>query len=140
MAGKKTEPIALHQITNYDLTLTFFGIILTRKIVQNVLDLDSPKQVLKRGARNRMPTWFKDEDIKCNRLTMKSWEETVSLAHLLPQVEIFSSFSKTEMSKDSFLVLQVEGMWVNGNANTRNKSIGHITIIRTKQNMGPFFE
>ena len=44
------------------------------------------------------------------------------------------------MPKDSFLVMQAEGMCVNGNLDARNKAVGYIALLRAKQKMGPFFE
>ena len=41
-------------------------------------------------------------------------EGIVSSGNLLPQIAIFTGFSETEIPKDSFLVIQVEGMCVNG--------------------------
>ena len=44
------------------------------------------------------------------------------------------------MTKDIFLVIQVEGICLNGNIDARNKSAGYINMLRSKQKMGPFFE
>ena len=46
---------------------------------------------------------------------------------------MFSDFSETEMPKDVFFVIQVEGMCVNGNLDTRNKHVSLITVLRAKQ-------
>ena len=56
----------------------------------------------------------------------------------LPQAEMLSGLSETEILKDSFLVNQVEAMHVNRNLYVRNKSAGYINVLRSKQKWVPF--
>ena len=55
----------------------------------------------------------------------------------LPQAEMLSGLSETEILKDSFLANQVEAMYVNRNICVRNKSAGYINVLRSKQKWVP---
>ena len=46
---------------------------------------------------------------------------------------MFSRSSEIEIAKDSFVVLQFEGMHINGNPDAINKATSSISLLRVKK-------
>ena len=134
------KPIGLDQIVNYGFISTFIWYGADKKDSAKNSWARVSEAIQVRGARNRTSVWFSNEEIEYNGLTIKWCERKVSSVHLIPQVVLFTGFSETEMPKDSFLVIQAKVMFVSGNIDARNKSVGYITMLMSKQKMGHFFE
>ena len=84
--------------------------------------------------------WVNEEEKKFNDEIYAKWcEGATALGKMTPLVLIFIGFSKLEMPEKPFIVVEIRGMCINSNIDTRSLEVSYIVLFR-KKDMQSFFE
>ena len=134
------KPIEPFQTGNCDMTSMFVweGTASENQSSNNWARVSTESQA--KGERSVTSYYVDSEEVKCNGLTVKWCDGIFASGHLLPSVSIFGGLSETEMPLDTFMVIEVEGMSVNANLDTRNKDLGYIVFLCKNEKMDQFYE
>ena len=142
VAGIPMKPIKPWQIINHDMTSMYVWNGSEQdenKVACNAWCLVSTASQEK-GSRKRSSAIVASEKTMCNGLTVKWDEGAAASGHVFPMVAIFSGFSKEEMPRDPFIVVEVKGMCMNSHTDIRFKEKGYVVLLRSKEKMDQYFD